>query len=56
MSWISENDAEFWEGVERRYLEWCDRMEVKPYICLVEGCDRHLPCRKHPPNVGGEDD
>lgn len=45
--WLGPKDRDFWHRVEQRYLDWCEKHGIEPYVCRVEGCDNQLPCRKH---------
>lgn len=51
MSWLSVEDREYWDDAEARYLQWCEDNDVDPYKCEAVGCDRYIPCRKHPPKI-----
>lgn len=55
MSWIDPEDAEYFARIEEKYLAWCERKGVEPYICRVPQCGRHLPCRRHPPEIWDEE-
>lgn len=55
VDWMTPEDREYFHAAEEQYLKWCEEHGVEPYICGINGCDRRIPCRKHPPEIWSEE-